>query len=133
MNLIKKIANLVKEKRIEGISDVKEESDRTGMRIVIDIKRDAQAQVVLNTLYKHTELQTTFGAIMLAIDGGRPKILNLKDFFKCYTDHRFEVITRRTRFELRKAEARKHILDGLILAISLDAISNCFFISEGAA
>ena len=111
------MANLVKEKVIEGISDIRDES-KADVRIVVELKRDAVGQIVLNNLYKHTELQTTFGAIMLAIDGGRPKILNLKDFFKCYTDHRFEVITRRTRFELRKAEARKHILDGLILAIS---------------
>ena len=111
------MANLVKEKVIEGISDIRDES-KADVRIVVELKRDAVGQIVLNNLYKHTELQTTFGAIMLAIDGGRPKILNLKDFFKCYTDHRFDVITRRTRFELRKAEARKHILDGLILAIS---------------
>ena len=111
------MANLVKEKVIEGISDIRDES-KADVRIVVELKRDAVGQIVLNNLYKHTELQTTFGANMLAIDGGRPKILNLKDFFKCYTDHRFDVITRRTRFELRKAEARKHILDGLILAIS---------------
>ena len=111
------MANLVKEKVIEGISDIRDES-KADVRIVVELKRDAVGQIVLNNLYKHTELQTTFGAIMLAIDGGRPKILNLKEFFKCYTDHRFEVITRRTRFELSKAEARKHILDGLILAIS---------------
>ena len=111
------MANLVKEKVIEGISDIRDES-KADVRIVVELKRDAVAQIVLNNLYKHTELQTTFGAIMLAIDGGRPKILNLKDFFKCYTDHRFEVITRRTRFDLKKAEARKHILDGLLIAIA---------------
>ena len=111
------MADLVKDKVIEGVSDIRDES-KSDVRIVVELKRDAVGQIVLNHLYKHTELQTTFGAIMLAIDGGRPRILNLKDFFKCYTDHRFEVITRRTRFELKKAEARKHILDGLLIAIA---------------
>ena len=111
------MANLVKEKVIEGISDIRDES-KADVRIIVELKRDAVGQIVLNNLYRHTELQTTFGAIMLAIDGGRPKILNLKDFFRCYTDHRFEVITRRTRFELKKAEARRHILDGLLIAIA---------------
>ena len=111
------MADLVKDKVIEGISDIRDES-KSDVRIVVELKRDAVGQIVLNHLYKHTELQTTFGAIMLAIDGGRPRILNLKDFFKCYTDHRFEVITRRTRFDLKKAEARKHILDGLLIAIA---------------
>ena len=114
--MIKHMAELVKDKVIAGISDIRDES-KSDVRIVIDVKRDAMGEVVLNHLYKHTQLQTTFGAIMLAIDGGRPKILNLKDFFRCYVDHRFEVITRRTRFELRKAQARKHIVDGLLLAI----------------
>jgi len=111
------MAELVKDKVLEGISDIRDES-KDDIRIVVELKRDAVGEIVLNHLYKHTELQTTFGAIMLAIDGGRPKILNLKDFFRCYVDHRFDVITRRTRFELRKAEARKHILDGLLLAIA---------------
>ena len=111
------MADLVKDKVIEGISDIRDES-KADVRIVVELKRDAVGQIVLNNLYRHTALQTTFGAIMLAIDGGRPKILNLKDFFKCYTDHRFEVITRRTRFELKKAEARRHILDGLLIAIA---------------
>ncbi len=111
------MADLVKDKVLEGISDIRDES-KDDIRIVIELKRDAVGEIVLNHLYKHTELQTTFGAIMLAIDGGRPKILNLKDFFRCYVDHRFDVITRRTRFELKKAEARKHILDGLLLAIA---------------
>ena len=111
------MANLVKEKVLEGISDIRDES-KADIRIIVELKRDAIGEIVLNHLYKHTELQTTFGAIMLAIDGGRPKILNLKDFFRCYTDHRFDVITRRTRFELKKAQARKHILDGLLLAIA---------------
>ena len=111
------MAELVKDKVLEGISDIRDES-KDDVRIIVELKRDAVGEIVLNHLYKHTELQTTFGAIMLAIDGGRPKILNLKDFFRCYVDHRFDVITRRTRFELRKAQARKHILDGLLLAIA---------------
>lgn len=120
--MIKHMANLVKDKVIAGISDIRDES-KDDIRIVVEVKRDAMAEVVLNHLYKHTQLQTTFGAIMLAIVGGRPKILNLKEFFKCYVDHRFDVITRRTRYELRKAEARKHIIDGLLLAIdNLDEV-----------
>ena len=121
-DMIKHMAELVKDKVIEGVSDIRDES-KDDIRIVVEIKKGAMGEVVLNHLYKHTSLQTTFGAIMLAIVGGRPKILNLKEFFKCYVDHRFEVITRRTRFELRKAEARKHILDGLLLAIdNLDEV-----------
>ena len=120
--MIKHMADLVKDKVIAGVSDIRDES-KADVRIVVEVKRDAMAEIVLNHLYKHTQLQTTFGAIMLAIDGGRPKILNLKDFFRCYTDHRFNVITRRTRFELKKAQARKHILDGLLLAIdNLDEV-----------
>ena len=120
--MIKHMAVLVKDKVIQGISDIRDES-KADVRIVIEVKRDAMGEVVLNHLYKHTQLQTTFGAIMLAIDGGRPKVLNLKDFFRCYVDHRFEVIARRTRFELKKALARKHIIDGLLLAIdNLDEV-----------
>ena len=120
--MIKHMAELVKDKVIAGISDIRDES-KADVRIVVEVKRDAMGEVVLNHLYKHTQLQTTFGAIMLAIDGGRPKILNLKDYCRCYTDHRFEVITRRTRFDLKKAQARKHIIDGLLLAIdNLDEV-----------
>ena len=120
--MLKHMVELVKEKVIVGISDIRDES-KDDIRVIVEIKRDAIVEVVLNHLYKHTQLQTTFGAIMLAIDGGRPKILNLKDFFRCYVDHRFDVITRRTRYELKKAEARKHILDGLLLAIdNLDEV-----------
>ena len=120
--MIRHMADLVKEKVILGISDIRDES-KADVRIVVDVKRDAEGEIVLNHLYKHTQLQTTFGAIMLAIDGGRPKLLNLKDFFRCYTDHRFQVITRRTEFELKKAEARRHILDGILLAIdNLDEV-----------
>ncbi len=114
--MIKHMAELVKEKIITGISDIRDES-KADVRVIVELKRDAMAEIVLNHLYKHTSLQSTFGAMMLAIDGGRPKILTLKDFFRCYVDHRFEVITRRTRFELKKAQARKHIVDGLLLAI----------------
>ena len=121
-DMIKHMADLVKDKVIEGISDIRDES-KDDIRIVVEIKKGAMGEVVLNHLYKHTALQSTFGAIMLAIVGGRPKILNLKDYFKCYVDHRFDVITRRTRFELKKAESRKHIIDGLLLAIdNLDEV-----------
>ena len=115
--MIKHMAELVKDKVIEGISDIRDESAED-IRVVVELKRDAIAQIVLNKLYRHTELQTTFGAIMLAIDQGRPRIMNLKDFFRCYVNHRFEVITRRTKFDLNKALARKHILDGLLIAIA---------------
>ena len=111
------MTQLVKDKVIDGISDIRDESKKD-IRIVVELKRDALAEIVLNRLYKHTQLQTTFGANMLAIDKGRPRVMTLKDFFKAYVDHRFEVITRRTRFELKKAEARKHILDGLLIAIA---------------
>ena len=116
------MAALVKDKVIDGISDIRDES-KSDVRIVVDVKKGAMGEVVLNNLYRHTALQSTFGAIMLAIVGGRPKILNLKEFFACYVDHRFDVITRRTRFELRKAEARKHVIDGLLVAIdNLDEV-----------
>ncbi len=114
--LIKSIADLVKDKRIEGISDVKEESDREGMRIVIDIKRDAQAQVVLNMLFKHTNLQVSAGIIFLALVNGEPKVLNLRDMLYYYLEHQKDIITRRTRFDLEKAEEREHILEGLVKA-----------------
>ena len=137
--MIEHMADLVKAKVIEGVSDIRDLSgghtkDAKGgraekakgddeIRIVVDLKRDAVGEIVLNHLYKHTQLQTTFGAILLAIVGGRPKVLSLKEYFACYVDHRFEVITRRTRFELKKAEARKHIVDGLLLAIdNLDEV-----------
>ena len=115
--LIENIANLVKDKRIDGISDLRDESDREGMRIVIELKRDANANVVLNQLYKNTQLQDTFGAIMLALVNGQPKVLNLRECIDCYLDHQKEVILRRTRFDLDKAEARLHILEGLKIAL----------------
>ncbi|MFT5495121.1 MAG: DNA gyrase subunit A, partial [Kiritimatiellia bacterium] len=116
-NLITKIAQLVNEKNIEGISDVRDESDKDGIRMVIEIKRNAMASVVLNNLYKQTMMENTFGAIMLAIDKGRPKVMSLKQLLQCFIDHRFEVVTRRTEFELAKARARAHILEGLLIAI----------------
>ena len=114
--LISRIAELVNEKKIEGISNVNDESDREGMRIVIDIKKDAISNVVLNTLLKHTALQSSFGVNNVALVHGRPKLLNLKDIIKYFVEHRHEVVVRRTQFELRKAEDRAHILEGLIIA-----------------
>ncbi|MFZ4395177.1 MAG: DNA gyrase subunit A [Kiritimatiellia bacterium] len=116
-NLIETIAELVNNKVIEGISDIRDESSSEGIRVIVELKRGVIGQVVLNHLYKHTQLQMTFGANMLAIDQNRPKVMNLKELIRCYVDHRFEVITRRTRFELAKAEARKHILEGLLIAL----------------
>ena len=115
--LITNIAYLVQEKKIEGISDLRDESNKDGIRVVIELKRGVVAKVVLNNLYKHTQLQTTFGAIMLAIDHGRPKIMNLRELLEAYLDHRYDVIKRRTQFELDKAEARAHILEGLKIAL----------------
>jgi DNA gyrase subunit A len=115
--LIEKIADLAKEKIIEGISDLRDESDRDGMRIVIELKRGEMPDVVLNNLYKHTPLQTTFGIIMLAITGGRPKVLNILEVIEQFIEFRREVVRRRTEFELRKAEARAHILEGLKIAL----------------
>ncbi len=121
--LLETIAELVQEKHIEGISDLRDESNKDGIRIVVELKRGAVAKVVLNNLYKHTQLQTTFGAIMLAIDHGRPKVMTLKEMLNAFLEHRFEVITRRTQFELDKAEARAHILEGLKIALDhLDAV-----------
>jgi len=115
--LLENIADLVREKTIEGISDLRDESDREGMRIVIELKRGEVPEVVLNNLYKHTQLQTTFGIIMLAIVGGRPKVLPLVDILEHFVEFRREVVRRRTEFELRKAEARAHILEGLKIAL----------------
>ena len=114
--LISRIADLVNEKKIDGISNINDESDRSGMRIVIDLKKDAIANVVLNTLLKHTALQTSFGVNNIALVGGRPRLLNLKDLIRLFVEHRHDVITRRTQFELKQAEDRAHILEGLIIA-----------------
>ncbi len=115
--LVESIAYLVREKRIEGISDLRDESSREGMRVVVELKRDAVAQVVLNNLYQHTTLQTTFGVMLLAIDGGQPRILSLKQMLERFVAHRSDVVTRRTRFELKQARAREHILLGLQIAL----------------
>jgi DNA gyrase subunit A len=115
--LLEKIAELVREKTIEGISDLRDESDRDGMRIVIELRRGEVPEVVLNNLYKHTQLQTTFGIIMLAIVAGRPKVLSLVEIIENFVEFRREVVRRRTEFELRKAEARAHILEGLKIAL----------------
>ncbi|MEY2668054.1 MAG: hypothetical protein RJA59_692 [Pseudomonadota bacterium] len=115
--LVESIADLVREKRIEGISDLRDESSREGMRVVIELKRDAMAQVVLNNLYQHTTLQTGFGVILLSIDGGQPRVLTLKQMLERFVAHRRDVVTRRTRFELKQARAREHILLGLQIAL----------------
>jgi len=116
--LIEKIAELVKDKKIEGISDLRDESDRNGMRIMIELKRDANPQVLLNQLYKHTQMQESFGVIMLALVDGQPQVLNLKQVLFYYLEHQKDVIVRRTRFELNKAETRAHIVEGLRIALA---------------
>jgi DNA gyrase subunit A len=121
--LIEKMAELVREKKIEGISDIRDESDRDGIRVVLELKRGEMAEVVLNNLYKHTQMETTFGIIMLAIVGGKPEVLKLKAVLKHFLSHRKDVVLRRTRYELRKAEERAHILEGLKIALDhLDEI-----------
>jgi DNA gyrase subunit A len=121
--LVEQIAELAREKKIEGISDLRDESDRDGMRVVIELKRDAVPMVVLNNLFKHTQMQTTFGAIMLALADGRPKEMHLQELLQRFVDHRHEVITRRTQFDLEQAEARAHILEGLKIAVdNIDAV-----------
>lgn len=115
--LIEKIADLVKEKKIEGISDLRDESDRRGMRMVIELKRDANANVILNKLYKHTQLQDSFGMNMLSLVDNQPRILNIKQMLDYYLDHQKEVVTRRTKYDLKKAEDRAHILEGLLKAL----------------
>jgi DNA gyrase subunit A len=121
--LIERIAQLVREKKLNGVSDLRDESDRQGMRIVIELRRDVNPQIVQNQLYKHTQMQTTFGAIMLSLVEGVPRVLNLKQMLVYYLEHRKAVVTRRTEFELRKAKARAHILEGLKIAVkSLDEV-----------
>ncbi len=115
--LVTGIARMVREKTLDGISDIRDESSREGIRIVIEVKRGFMASVILNNLFKHTQLQVTYGAILLALENGRPRVMNLKEIMRCFIDHRVDVITRRTRFEVRKAEARAHILEGLKTAI----------------
>ena len=128
--LVEKIAELVHDKRVEGISDLRDESDRHGMRIVIELKKDVNAQIVLNTLFKHTQMQETFGANMLALVGGVPKVLNLQQMIYHYIEHQKDVIVRRTRYELGRAEARAHILEGLLKA--LDYIDEVISIIRGS-
>ena len=115
--LIEKIAELVKDKRVDGITDLRDESDRQGMRIVIELRRDANANIVLNQLLKHTQLQDTFGVIMLALVGNQPKVLNLLEMLTYYLSHQEDVVTRRTKYDLNKAEERAHILKGLLIAL----------------
>ena len=129
--LIEKIAELVHEKRLEGVSDIRDESDRKGMRIVIELKRDVQPQVVLNFLYKHTQLQDTFGVIMLALVDGEPRVLSLKEMLHYYILHQEDVVTRRTRYDLDKSLARAHILEGLMKA--LDHIDEIVHIIRSSA
>ena len=122
-NLIEKIADLVNDKKLEDIADIRDESDRDGLRIVIELRRDANAEVILNNLFKHTQMQTTFGVIMLALVEGRPKILTLRDIMRAFIDHRNNVVVRRSKFELEEAEKRAHILEGYIIALdNIDAI-----------
>ncbi|GAA0106187.1 DNA gyrase subunit A [Paraclostridium sordellii] len=121
--LVEKIAELVKDKKLEGISDLRDESNRNGMRIVIELKRDANANIVLNKLYKHSQMEDTFSIIMLALVNGEPKVLNLKQVLYHYVQHQKDVVTRRTKFDLNKAEARAHILEGLRIALdNLDEV-----------
>ncbi len=122
-NLIEKISELVKEKKIEGISDLRDESDRDGIRVVLDLKRDEVSGVILNQLYKHTQMETSFSVIMLAIDNKQPRVFNLKEILRSFIDFRKQVVVRRTRFDLAKATDRAHILDGLIIALTnIDAV-----------
>ena len=115
--LVEKIAELVKDKRVEGITDLRDESDRSGMRVVIELRRDVNPNIILNQLLKHTELQTSFGVIMLALVNNEPRIMNLLDMLKYYLKHQEEVVTRRTKYDLNKAEERAHILEGLLIAL----------------
>ncbi|QBG48639.1 DNA gyrase subunit A [Verrucomicrobia bacterium S94] len=115
--LIQKMVHLVRDKKLEGISDIRDESGKEGIRLVIELKRNAVPNVLLNNIYKHTQMEQTFGGIMLAIDKGKPRVMNLKEALQCFIDHRFEVITRRTQFDLEKAQARAHILEGYLLAM----------------
>lgn len=132
--LVEKIAELVHEKRIDGISDLRDESDKSGMRVVIELKRNANANVVLNHLYKHTQMQDTFGVIMLALVDSEPRVLNLKQVLEYYIEHQKDVIVRRTKFELEKAQKRAHILEGLIIALdNIDEIVNLIKKSPDAA
>ena len=131
--LVERIANLVREKKLDGIVDLRDESDRTGMRIVIKLRKDVPAEIMTNMLYKYTDLQTSFGIIMLALVNNAPKILNLKQVLEVYLKHRFEVITRRTEYDLRKAEARIHLLEGFLKALeNIDKVIQSIKASENS-
>ena len=129
-NLIIKIAELVKLKKIDGITDIRDESNREGVRVVIELRKDANANVILNQLYKHTQLQDTFGVIMLALINNQPKVMNLLDMLTYYLKHQEDVVTRRTKYDLNKAEERDHILQGLLKA--LDFIDEVITIIRGS-
>src|SRR5881296_2009428 len=129
--LIERIADLVQNKKIEGISDVRDESSREGMRIVVELKRGEESQLVLNNLYKHTQMQESFGMIMLAIAGGQPKEMGILEFIRLFIDHRRDVVVRRTRFELRKAREREHILTGY--QVALDHLDDVIRIIRGSS
>ncbi len=132
--LIEKIAELVKDKKIDGITELRDESDRTGMRICIELRRDINANVLLNQLYKHTQMQDTFGVIMLALVNNEPRVLNLHDMLKYYLLHQEEVVTRRTRYDLNKAEERAHILQGLLIALdNIDEVIRIIRSSQNTA
>ncbi|MFR7475890.1 DNA gyrase subunit A [Frisingicoccus sp.] len=132
--LIEKIAELVRDKRVEGISDLRDESSREGMRVVIELKKDANPNIILNHLYKHTQLQDTFGVIMLALVNNEPMILNLKQILELYLKHQEEVITRRSKYELNKAEERAHILEGLLIALdNIDEVIHIIRSSKNVA
>ena len=115
--LIEQIAELVRDKKVEGITDLRDESDRDGMRIVVEVKRDAIPYIVLNQLYKHTQMQATFGVIMLALVNGQPRVLTLRQMLSYFLAHRHDVVVKRTQFELNKAVEREHILEGLKIAV----------------
>ena len=134
--LVETVAGMVKDKRLEGIADIREESDRHGMRVVFDLKRDANAQVVLNSLFKSTQLQVSDGIILLALANGEPRILNLKEILSYYVEHQKDVVTRRTKFDLEKAEDRYHIIEGVVIALdNIDRVIQIIKSSEdkGAA
>ena len=121
--LIERIAEIAKNKIIDGVTDLRDESSRKGLKVVIELRKDANAKVILNNLFKHTQMQTTYGINMLALDKGQPKVFNLKDMLQCYVEHQLEVITRRTQFDLDKAKARLHIVEGLLIALaSIDEV-----------
>src|SRR5215472_16901330 len=129
--LIERIAELVANKKIEGISDVRDESDREGTRIVIELKRGEESQLILNNLFKHTQMQESFGMILLAIVGGQPREMGLLEFIRLFIDHRRDVVTRRSRYELRKAREREHVLLGY--QIALDHLDNVIRIIRGSS